>query len=321
MLSLILILSGNGGADEIDTTVFKLADTKSIDHIMIEKPTEKVELKFSNLSWNISVNSVAHPEINGLWPADRDLIDVLFATMEQAVPKRRVASRLQDSIVNQILKSGIKVSFFTNTKTEKVISVFGNEALGITYFLNNDDNIPYLMTIPGYRVYVAGIFEQAANSWRDKRIFNFNWRNFESLSAEFPSQQKQNFQVAMVGRYFSIVGENNIDTTALNDYLDAVSLIEADAFYEPGESVKMDSLISSVPTMIISVKDVGGQIYSLNLFEMSKNQGSALAFWKNRILEAGVEVGVNDSDRPVDIVWFDKRNIFRLYKVKNDFIK
>lgn len=320
MISLVLFISGRDGSNKIDTTIFKLTDPKAVDHVTIEKIGEKVDLKFSNGSWNISFNNVTQVDDNGLWPADRDLIDVLFATMEQAIPKRKVASRLQDSVVNQISKEGIRISFFSNGNREKIISVFGNEALGITYFLKDGDVSPYLMAIPGYRVYVAGIFEQAANSWRDKRIFNFNWRNFESLSAEFPSQPKQNFKVAMTGRYFSIVGEDKIDTTALNDYLDAVSLIGADAFYEPGESNTIDSVNRSVPIMIISVKDVGGQIYSLKLFQMSKSQDNILALWRNGIVESVLKVGV-DSESLGDFVWFDRRNIFRLRKMKKDFIK
>ncbi len=42
------------------------------------------------------------------------------------------------------------------------------------------------MNIPGYRVYVSGIFELDESGWREKRVFAFNWQNFQKLDAHFP---------------------------------------------------------------------------------------------------------------------------------------
>ena len=281
------------GGSEIDPTIFKLSDSKSVDGISIQKPGEKIEIKFVNGKWRV----------NGAYEADADLITVLFATMDQAIPKREVASKLRDSIAAQILKTGIRVSFQAGGSNQKEFSVLGNQTDGLTYFMNPSDLKPHVMVIPGYRVYVAGIFEQDAKTWRDKRIFNFNWRNFKELSAEFPRDVKQNFTVAMNGRFFSIVGAANSDTTTLNNYLDAVSLINADAFYKPGESLRTDSLGKADPIMIIQVKDVGDQVYSLKVFEIGKADRYALAQWNE------------------DLVLFDRRNILRLYKKKKDFLK
>ena len=312
LASLILFFLGREVKSEIDPAIFKLLDSKAVDKVTIEKSNEKIDLIFLNGGWRVKVLGAGASLVSGEavgWEADGDLIDILFATMEQVVPKRNVASRIQDSIVNQISKSGIKVSFLSNSNVQKTFSLLGNEGLGITYFLDQSDGTPYIMAIPGYRVYVAGIFEQDGNDWRDKRIFNFNWRNFKELQVEFPRSPNQNFTVAMTGQYFSIVGENKIDTTALNNYLDAVSLIEADAFYQLGETSKMDSLSDTNPIMVITVKDVGNQLYSLKLFAIGKADRNALAVW-------GDTIGTNGS-----LVWFDRRNILQLYKMKKDFVR
>jgi hypothetical protein len=327
--SLILFLSGREVKSEIDPTLFKLPDSKAVDKVTIEKSKEKIELQFINGGWRVSrsgVEEVSSSNIAVAWEADRDLIDVLFATMEQVVPKRNVASRIQDSVVNQISKTGVKVSFVSNSTVQKSFAVLGHEAEGITYFLKDGEVTPYIMAIPGYRVYVAGIFEQAPNAWRDKRIFSFNWRNFKELKAEFPRTPDQSFTVAMTGRYFSIVGESKIDTTALNNYLDAVSLIRADEFYKVGESTKKDSLGSTNPIMVITVKDVADQIYALKLFTIEKNERNALALWEIRTAEPNSEAraavppsGVSRSGS--DFVLFDRRNILQLYKMKKDFVQ
>jgi hypothetical protein len=293
LISLGLYWGGMEGGNEIDPAIFQLTDSKSVDGIIIQKPGEKIEIKFANGKWHV----------NEMYEADADLITVLFATMDQAIPKREVATKLRDSITSQMLKAGIKVAFLSGVNKQKEFLVMGSQADGLTYFMDTAEPRPYVMVIPGYRVYVAGIFEQDGNTWRDKRIFNFNWRNFKELSAEFPRDPKQNFNVAMTGRFFSIVDVTDSDTTALNNYLDAVSLINADAFYKRGESSKTDSLSKSDPVMIIQVKDVGDQLYSLKVFEVGKTDRNALAQWGD------------------DLVWFDRRNILQLYKKKKDFLK
>jgi hypothetical protein len=293
LISIALLVSGNSSTEEIDATLFRLADPKTVDKVTFERIGGNVELQFSNSRWRV----------NGVHEADADLIDVLFATVAQVVPKREVASRLRDSIASQVLQSGIKVSFFTGAAIQKEFYVFGQGEGSQTYFLDRENKVPYVMAIPGYKVYVAGIFEQDSSTWRDKRIFSFNWRNFNELSAEFPRDTKQNFTVAMTGRYFSIVGETNIDTTALNNYLDAISLIRADAFYKQGASPKADSVSQSSPIMVIRVKDVASQTFTLQLFEIGQGERNALAKW-------------ND-----DFVWFDRRNILQVYKKKKDFVK
>lgn len=311
---------------EIDPNIFKLPDPKAVDQVTIQQANEKIELQFLNNGWRVSSllserRGEAVPPSGGSglvsWEADRDLIDVLFATMEQVVPKRNVASKIQDSIVSQIFKSGVKVSFVSKSDVQKSFSVLGSEAEGVTYFLNDGEDTPYIMAIPGYRVYVAGIFEQEANAWRDKRIFNFNWRNFKELKAEFPRMPNQNFSVAMTGQYFSILGETKIDTAALNNYLDAVSLIGADAFYKLGESAKLDSLSRTNPIMTITVKDVGDQIYSLKLFTIGKNERNALALWE-AVLDSKP---ISPSGARGSLVLFDRRNILQLYKMKKDFVR
>ena len=291
LISLTLFLGGKENRIEIDPNLFQLTEPKAIDRITIAKAEKKIELKFSSSQWRV----------NETWPADRDLIDVLFATIDQAIPKRKVASRVMDSVRNLISGSGIKVTFFEGLEKQKEFVVLGDAESGSTYFSDPEDVDLYAMVIPGYRVYVAGIFEQDANAWRDKRIFNFNWRNFKELRAEFPDDPTQNFTVAMTGRFFSLVGQNNIDTTSLNNYLDAVSLIKADSFYFA--IPMMDSIATPPSIMSILVKDVADQLYSLTIFEIGKEKRNVLARWNE------------------DFVWLDRKNIIQLYKMKKDFAK
>jgi hypothetical protein len=293
LVSLGLYWGSNAVTEHIDPTLFRLQDSKAVNKVVFKSDTSRIELEFNNNKWTV----------NKTFDADRDLVDVLFATVAQAIPKREAAASIRDSVARESKQQGVKVEFYVGSAVDRTFWVWGDEAQGVTYFIDNEGNTPYVMVIPGYRVFVAGIFTQGETMWRDKRIFNFNWRNFTGLTASFPNDPKQNFSVAMAERFFSIEGMTNIDTTALNNYLDAVSLIEADAFYSPGQSTQYDSLLKTKPIIRIDAKELSDEQHTLEVFGIAKDERNALARWGE------------------DYVWFDRRNIMQLYKKRKDFEK
>lgn len=293
LLSAILFFLTGNTKEEIDATLFRLGDSKEITKVVFTRDTSKIVLEFVNGKWMV----------NNVYPADRGLVDVLFATMTQAIPKRAAAKRVRDSVLLESKQHGVKAEFFIGENLDKAIQVWGDEELGVTYFTDNQKDMPYVMTIPGYRVFVGGIFVQRVDTWRDKRIFNFNWRNFTSLTTTFPNDAPQSFKASMSERFFSIEGLNNVDTTAVNDYLDAVSLIEGDEIYSLGSSRKYDSLTNTKPIMSIAVSEVSGKVHTLNLFAMGRGELRALARWGD------------------DYIWFNRRSILQIYKKRKDFIR
>jgi hypothetical protein len=250
----------------IDKSIFKVEDLKAIDKIMLVSGKGKIELKFNGTRWRI----------NDQYEADKNLIDVLFATLQQAEPKRPVSSSLKDSLANALEKNGVKISLFSLDQQEFTFFAGGNLQKTQAYFKKQGDETPYIMIIPGYRVYTSGIFELEENGWRDKRIFNFNWRNFKSLTATFTDVPNQNFQVTFIDHYFGIEGIKSVDTTKLNNYLDAVSLLTADAFIEKNSLKNIDSLLAQAPQVTIQVTDVANRQYELSVYGARGNSSSLL---------------------------------------------
>jgi hypothetical protein len=71
----------------VDKALFKLSDYSTINKVLLEKDHKAIELKFDGARWKVSDQL-----------ADRSMIDVLFATLQQVEPKRPVAESLRDSI-------------------------------------------------------------------------------------------------------------------------------------------------------------------------------------------------------------------------------
>jgi len=265
----------------VDINTFQLSDLTAIDEVTLEQGGHKTTLNFDGVRWNV----------NGEL-ADRNLIDVLFATLQQAKPVRPVANALLDSVSRALQSSAVKVNLKAEGNNALTFFAGGNPRKSVSYFQKEGEQEVYVMVIPGYRVYVSGIFELDKQGWKDRHVFQLNWRNFKSLQATFPESAKDDFKVSFMDNFFSIESMTAVDTTKLNDYLDAVSLFIADEYLDDQET--RDRIQGTTPFLTITVTDIGGKSYTLGLYQTGPVAGkvyglinqSQLAYFDRKRLEA-----------------------------------
>jgi hypothetical protein len=212
-------------------------------------------LKFNGAKWRVNDQL-----------SDVDMVDVLFATLQQAEPKRPFSGGEQDSVNETLTKQGVIVRLFEGEILQKEFIAGGNAAKTQAYFKNVETDEWYVMSIPGYRVYTSGIFELNESGWKDKYVFNFNWKNFKQLKASFPANPRDNFEVEMGKEYFEVKGME-ADTSKLNDFLDAISLIRVDEYINRVEALTQDSLLRDKPQMEIVVNDISGKTFQLSIYK------------------------------------------------------
>src|SRR5258708_14821 len=273
LIVVFFVLSNSKNNSSIDKAIFQIANLEKVERITIQSSKEKIELKFNGTKWLV----------NGTYEADRQMITVLFAALKQVEAKRKVASSIQDSVKTEINKNGIKVSCYEGEALAKEFWSEGNLLKSETYF-QLSDGIPYVVTIPGYRVYVASVFEVPTNNWRDKRVFNFNWQNFKSLEAVFPADQKQNFKASFQNKFFGIEGIS-ADTTKLNNFLDAVSLLRADRILTNDQAKADDSLTSHPPFETITIQDIARHNFELKVFPIQKGKSTVIVKKNEELIE------------------------------------
>ena len=251
-------LNKTDGAVQVDKDLFKDLDLKTIDQITLESKGGRVELKFNGAKW----------EVNNQFDADPAMIEVIFATLQQAEPKRLLAASLQDSITHALKVDGVKISLLSSGKILSQFYAGGNALKTQAYFCEGDDDPKsYLVSIPGYRVYVSGIFELPEKDWRNKYVFGFNWRNFLRLESKFPQNPDANFEIEFLDNFFTVQGLTDIDTAKVNNFLDDVSLLTVNEYTD--QEVFPDSLSRPSPTMVLTVKDIAQRAYTLQLYPPS----------------------------------------------------
>lgn len=244
----------------IDEDAFRVPGLNEISRVELASDTGVVKLAFDGARWRV----------NDRFDADGSMIRVLFATLQQATPKRPVSRSGRDSVFSAVSESGIKVSLYAGDDLRKEFFAGGNAAKTQAFFADPETREVYVMTIPGYRVYVSGILELGVNGWRDKFVFRFNWRNFKSLAARFPGKPSENFTVEKMTDFFGIPGLSQTDTSRLNTFLDNLSLLTVDEYLS--EPKLTDSLKGVAPDMEITVTDIGNRDYHLLLFDAGSSK-------------------------------------------------
>lgn len=238
----------------VDKDLYRRTDLKTIDRVVLKpaagRPT--VELAYNGTRW----------QVNGQHDADRQMIDVLFATLQQMEPKRPVSEALRDSLQRQLTEQGVLVSLYREGQEQDRFYAGGNATRTQAYLMYPGET-PYLMNIPGYRVYVSGIFEEPEGGWRNKYIFGFNWRNFQALSVFFAESQ-HDFSMELRDQQVVMPGVAKADTAKVNGFLDAISLLRADTYED--NATLADSLKDVPPLMRVVVKDIANREYELRVF-------------------------------------------------------
>lgn len=253
----VLLWRGNReGTLDVDQTLFRV-DATRINKVTLYSKGDTVELNFDGSRWTL----------NDSYAVDPNMVDVLFATIQQAVPRKPVAAALSDSIRTSLKEEGVRVSLFADDELQKEFYAGGNAQKTVAYF-QLPEGIPYTVVIPGYRVYTSGIFELKPSGWKQKYVFGFNWRNFQRLEAEFPAKRAGDFTVSMNKEYFGIEGMAKADTAKLNTFLDQVSLLTVDQYDD--DPAITDSLKALNPSMVIRVYDIAKREYSLRIFSPAK---------------------------------------------------
>ena len=92
---------------------------------------------------------------------------------------------------------------------------------------------------------------------------------FSAWKHSFPKKLRDNFNVALQDNFFAVEGLVSIDTAKINDFLDDVSLLTVDEYVDTVSFQNSPSKPS--PVMILTVKDIGKRVYTLELYSPSKN--------------------------------------------------
>ncbi len=199
------------------------------------------------------------------------------------------------------VENGILVSLKLDGQEDLDFEVSGNAMKTKSYFTK--DGQTYEVEIPGYRDYLAGIFELKPNQWRDRVIFDGSWRTIQRLTLDYRDADQNDFEISFNETFFQVSDIQQMDSSSVVEYLNEFQNWKANERLGRGAFDKYDSLAATSPYAILSIESINytnEQVFSI--YAPLKNDGFVLV-----------------TNQSGEMMVFDRQRISRILLKKDDF--
>ena len=293
--SVLLSVIDNSSSSTIsDKDIFSVSDTSQVDRISIKSSKISLELKRIDKVWLLD---------EGL-KAEQNIVKILLAILRDTEVSRSVPNTQNNAIINLIKEKGYLVEIYGDGDILASFYSCGNENKTISYMMDPEDMQPYIVNIPGYGSYVAGIFEIPRDGWRDKLIISTNWRSLQELKVNYTEFPEYDFTIKFGFNFLSIEGVEALDTTAMMGYIENFNYLQADKYLKSGQNNRYDSLLKTPSTVEISIEDIDkSKSKKIQFFPLLQDDPMMLGYV------------IEDKQRVI----FEAKRIQNLFAVKSDF--
>ena len=255
LIALLPLLKKKDSGLKVDRNLFTLDAQTVITDVILRTDSATNKLSYVNGKWRI----------NDKYDLDRSMRDVFFSVLSQMEIKRPIAESQSDSIAQAIRSKGVKVAILNNADTVKWYSIWGDKN-SESSFVMGTNNQPYLIHIPGYRSYVAGIFEVPESDWRTRRVFSTTYTNLNELKLEYSDGNSLTYRYK---NSFFEIEEVHADSTQLINSLENLLFLQTDQYMLPSEMHNYvdANFDSGNPFVVISTTKLSGATEKVRLYD------------------------------------------------------
>jgi len=259
---------------------FAVKDTANIVKIfMVDKNNQSVLFERTDKGWLLNKDQKAH-EKN---------IAMLLNTIKNLEVKYPVPQKSHNNIVKAMAGTAVKVEVYANDYYIKMgslklfqhvnkASVFyvgsATQDNQGTYMLKEEADRPYVVTIPGFRGFVAARFTTQPKDWLSHEIFKIPYQQIAEIYVETPEQPAKSFQIRKLDTGYEIMALANrqilpgYDTVALFTFLDSFKNVNYEALLDDMPQAKIDSILGNQPVHIIKVTKTDGTVNEIKTYRM-----------------------------------------------------
>ncbi|MCL2245512.1 MAG: DUF4340 domain-containing protein [Lentimicrobiaceae bacterium] len=260
------------------SAVFAIKDTTAVSKIfMANMFGDKVLLTKTSEGWMVDNQK----------PAAIHKIKDLLATMVTIRVAQPIAKKAQNSIIQLLAVSSIKVEIYETKPLFKLLGhpFFEKERLSKTYFLGDATQNslgsyasiegmpePYIVYKPGFRGYITPQFSPKPIDWYSQLVFSTKLTQIQNASFIDIANPENSFSVCKSGpRTFSLFDIHNnaildYDTTLLINMLSEFRQRYYERFFPKMENSLKDSITQFNLSKTISVTDVDNKTTTLNIY-------------------------------------------------------
>lgn len=304
VIALVLSLENRKSTLEKDISAFAIDDTATVTKIfMADRTGDEVLLeKVGSGYW----------ELNDTLKARKEGVEDLINTMSKLAIRAPVSKSSYNNVIKQLASSAVKVEIYQikpRINLFDLVKLFPRETLTKTYYVGHPtpDNlgtfmliegseVPFVVSQPGFRGYVAARFSPRVNDWRDHTIFSKRPEQIKSIEIEFPAQPEESFRIEKTGenRVRLIQTATNtvmdgFDTTRVIEFINAFRNIRFEAVLDAADKQLIDSIVSTRPAHIITLSDTSDKRKTVKTFrrpntaQQTNLEGELLPWDTNRL--------------------------------------
>jgi len=178
------------------------------------------------------------------------------------------------TIVSNLAVKSIKVEIYQKSKLIRTYYVGGptKDQYG-TYMLLEGSSQPFVMYIKGFKGYLTPRYFISESQWRDRLLFQYIFSEIASITVEQPLNPERSFAVYNHGNNtFGLKALKdqqiimNFDTIKVKTFLASFKKVYFDSFINYMDVEKKDSILSTSPHFIITVKDTDGNVNKITTY-------------------------------------------------------
>lgn len=183
--------------------------------------------------------------LNDTYRADQGFINSLLGILDRVEAGRTIENWDQEVL------GEVKIS--SKSGTEYQFDIATNSTGTKSYFVS--EGIATEVAVPGYRDNVIDLFTLHPDQWRDRLVFDGNWRTIQQLDVEF-SDPSSSFNIKFDDKFFLVDGETPNDSTEVIDFLNQFEYFQANEMISDGRFSNFDSLKSTRPLAVLTIDDI-----------------------------------------------------------------
>jgi hypothetical protein len=200
------------------------------------------------------------------------------------VVKRMSAIAVKVEIYQRVYRINLfhRIKLFPHEKCTKVYYVGDNTQDNIgTFMLIEGSKTPFITWLPGFMGYISLRYTTKIEDWRDHTIFNIRLADINSVKIETPKNADSSYIFINEGggkillhrlKDMSLI--EHYDTMKALDFLGSFNDIKFEAVITEIDSSRRDSILTTVPDFIITVKTNDSREYSISTFRRKAQEGS-----------------------------------------------
>ena len=242
----------------------------------IENPEDITEIKLIGSGVEVLLTkNTNHWELNNNYRARTKSV-IEFLRVLSSIDVHSPVSKTEKEQVTSILKAeGVIVEIYKGKRAIKRFYVskpsMNKEK---TYMMMTRSNQPYIVRIPLLKGNLADLFTVNENLWRDRTLFDYQPQNIKEINVSYSENPEKSFLATNYGDgSFSLKETSsdnyveNYDVEKLNRYFTYFQNIWFESIAANLKQSEIDSIMNSLPFVIINVKDINGKINKLRIYK------------------------------------------------------